>query len=522
MGVSTLKRTLTLLLTLLLTTTALAQTTPELFIFKPGTPIRADEMNANFQLLRDHINNALGLADITGEDLEELAELVAQIQALAESGELHGTSLEYAWDGTRLGIRAEGEEEYTYVDLRGATGPQGEPGPGLDFTWDGFRLGVRVAGYDDYTYQDLRGPTGATGPQGDPGEPGPAGRDGADGRNLVFDWNGTQLGVGYEGDTLTYVDLQGAQGIQGEQGPQGPQGETGPEGPQGPRGEQGEPGPQGVQGPPGERGEPGPQGPQGPAGLDGQDGRGIEYDWNGTQLGIKHEGDADFAWVDLQGPEGPQGPQGPQGERGEPGPQGATLLNGNFPPPDGIGRDGDFYIDTNAWQIYGPKNGTWGPGTSLVGPAGQDAETYLAGHGIHIQNGIISLQPDQTLPPCWDGSVPKRSGSGWDCAPSVESHFGPSPSGLTDYIPDGRGGAECNLGDVWLTANTFGPGMIADGRLLSIAQNSALFSLLGTRYGGNGTTTFAIPDLTAVSPRSANGEPIHYVICTQGTYPYRD
>lgn len=34
-----------------------------------------------------------------------------------------------------------------------------------------------------------------------------------------------------------------------------------------------------------------------------------------------------------------------------------------------------------------------------------------------------------------------------------------------------------------------------NGALLAISQNSALFSLLGTQYGGNGTTTFALPDL---------------------------
>jgi microcystin-dependent protein len=34
-----------------------------------------------------------------------------------------------------------------------------------------------------------------------------------------------------------------------------------------------------------------------------------------------------------------------------------------------------------------------------------------------------------------------------------------------------------------------------DGQLISISQNSALFSLLGTTYGGNGTVTFALPDL---------------------------
>lgn len=34
-----------------------------------------------------------------------------------------------------------------------------------------------------------------------------------------------------------------------------------------------------------------------------------------------------------------------------------------------------------------------------------------------------------------------------------------------------------------------------DGQTISIAQNTALFSLLGTTYGGNGQTTFALPDL---------------------------
>jgi microcystin-dependent protein len=34
-----------------------------------------------------------------------------------------------------------------------------------------------------------------------------------------------------------------------------------------------------------------------------------------------------------------------------------------------------------------------------------------------------------------------------------------------------------------------------DGQLMSIAQNTALFSLLGTTYGGNGTTNFALPDM---------------------------
>ena len=36
---------------------------------------------------------------------------------------------------------------------------------------------------------------------------------------------------------------------------------------------------------------------------------------------------------------------------------------------------------------------------------------------------------------------------------------------------------------------------LCDGSLLSIAQNSVLFNLIGTQFGGNGTTNFALPDL---------------------------
>jgi microcystin-dependent protein len=39
-----------------------------------------------------------------------------------------------------------------------------------------------------------------------------------------------------------------------------------------------------------------------------------------------------------------------------------------------------------------------------------------------------------------------------------------------------------------------------DGQLLSISQNTALFSLLGTTYGGNGQTTFALPDMRGRAP----------------------
>jgi microcystin-dependent protein len=53
------------------------------------------------------------------------------------------------------------------------------------------------------------------------------------------------------------------------------------------------------------------------------------------------------------------------------------------------------------------------------------------------------------------------------------------------------------LGEVSIFAGNFAPGgwAFADGQLLPISQNTALFSLLGTTYGGDGQTTFALPDL---------------------------
>jgi Microcystin-dependent protein len=57
--------------------------------------------------------------------------------------------------------------------------------------------------------------------------------------------------------------------------------------------------------------------------------------------------------------------------------------------------------------------------------------------------------------------------------------------------------AEPFLGQIMLVGFTFAPRgwAFCSGQLLPIAQNTALFSLLGTTYGGNGQTTFALPDL---------------------------
>ena len=63
-------------------------------------------------------------------------------------------------------------------------------------------------------------------------------------------------------------------------------------------------------------------------------------------------------------------------------------------------------------------------------------------------------------------------------------------------------GQECLLGEVRWVAFNFAPRgwAIAQGQILPINQSQALFSLLGTTYGGDGRQTFALPDLQATGP----------------------
>jgi len=58
------------------------------------------------------------------------------------------------------------------------------------------------------------------------------------------------------------------------------------------------------------------------------------------------------------------------------------------------------------------------------------------------------------------------------------------------------------IGEIRLVAFNFAPRgwALCEGQLMSIAQNTALFSLLGTTYGGDGQTTFALPDYRSRSP----------------------
>lgn len=63
------------------------------------------------------------------------------------------------------------------------------------------------------------------------------------------------------------------------------------------------------------------------------------------------------------------------------------------------------------------------------------------------------------------------------------------------------------IGEIRMFAGNFAPRGWAkcEGQLLSISQNEALFSILGTTYGGDGRTTFGLPDLRSRVPVGAGG-----------------
>jgi microcystin-dependent protein len=114
--------------------------------------------------------------------------------------------------------------------------------------------------------------------------------------------------------------------------------------------------------------------------------------------------------------------------------------------------------------------------TNANSPLGSDAPIHNQQPGL-VMNYYIALQ----------GIFPSEDQTG-------------NPSQQTPY-----------LGQIVATAeNILDPEgwALCDGQLLSISANTALFSLLGTTYGGNGTTTFALPDLegrTVVGTGGSNG-----------------
>lgn len=95
--------------------------------------------------------------------------------------------------------------------------------------------------------------------------------------------------------------------------------------------------------------------------------------------------------------------------------------------------------------------------------------------------------------------------------------------GLAASAGDARGsgsgamGADPMMGEIALVALDFAPRgyMEANGALLPISQNTALFNLYGATYGGDGRTSFALPKIDPPLPG------LKYVVAVRGVFPQR-
>ncbi len=93
------------------------------------------------------------------------------------------------------------------------------------------------------------------------------------------------------------------------------------------------------------------------------------------------------------------GPLGVPGEPGEPGTDGNTILSGVGAPGDSLGVDGDFYVDTQSVEFYGPKSeGAWSSPIALTGPMGDPGPQGMKGDtGDSGEQGPIGLPGPQGM-----------------------------------------------------------------------------------------------------------------------------
>jgi len=215
----------------------------------------------------------------------------------------------------------------------------------------------------------------------------------------------------------------------------------------------------------GPRGATGPQGPAGAAGATGS--------------------------IGPIGPAGAVGAPGPQGVPGTPGTMGPPGMPGAIGPQGAVGATG----------AIGPQGAQGVPGAvGPIGPLGPQGPQGLTG-----ATGAIG-----PIGPAGPQGPQGIQGPAGPITP--DARFGTG----TQWAASGHG-RECTLGEIILQAASVSNGLPANGQILPINQYQAVFALMGTTYGGDGVTTFRLPDLRNVAP---NG--LTYSICMEGIFPSRD
>ena len=338
-----------------------------------------------------------------------------------------------------------------------------------------------------------QGATGATGLQGLQGATGPQGLQGEPGAT------GPQGGTGATGP-------QGLQGIAGSTGPQGPAGAEGATGAQGLQGPTGETGAQGLQGVAGATGAQGQQGISGPTGATGAQGIAGATGAQGQQGVVGATGA-----TGPQGTEGLAGATGAQGQQGVAGATGATGLQGTVGPtgPQGIAGTQGASGATGATGSQGPAGPTGSQG--IAGSPGQPGAAGSTGAtGPQGPTGATGSQGSAGAQGQQGAAGPTGPTGSSAASDAYVAQFG----SFTNGGRSSQSTATYAIGQIVLTAGAYAASgcVLANGELLPINQQYAqLFQAIGTTYGGNGTTNFAVPDMRSIAPNHMT-----YAICYAG------
>jgi hypothetical protein len=173
---------------------------------------------------------------------------------------------------------------------------------------------------------------------------------------------------------------------------------------------------------------------------------------------------------------------GPPGADGSDGADGSTVRNGAGTPSGGLGNDGDFYINTSANTIYGPKtSGSWGSPANIKGDTGATGSTGSAGtNGKTVLNGTAAPTTEGV-----DGDFYLRTSNSTLYGPKASGSWPGSPVSLIGPTgATGATGADGNgldwsdrvetLSDSSSLTGNSQSGLIQVGVCTSLSQNAAV------------------------------------------------
>ncbi len=184
-----------------------------------------------------------------------------------------------------------------------------------------------------------------------------------------------------------------------------------------------------------------------------------------------------------------------------------TQFAGNFDPPGTLQCDGRLLAIAEyetLFQLIGTTYG--GDGQSTFALPDLRGRTIIgAGNGLTL--GEVNGTEDITLINAnLPGSIGGSGQTIGNQGPGLVLNYLVALQGIFPSRDGGLSEDTAFLGEIIAFAGGFAPRgyALAEGQLLAINTNQALFSLFGTQFGGNGTTTFALPDLRGRSVQGSD------------------